>query len=59
METLMHMGKRWSMPTTGFYVIITGFNEPKPRQYMIYEVSGEALDELAEKNNFDLDYFRQ
>ena len=42
-----------------FYVIITGFNEPKPRQYMIYEVSGEALDELAEKNNFDLDYFRQ
>ena len=42
-----------------FYVVITGFNEPKPRQYMIYEVSGEALDELAEKNNFDLAYFRQ
>ena len=42
-----------------FYVIITGFNEPKPRQYMIYEISGEALDELAEQNNLDLDYFRQ
>ena len=42
-----------------FYVIITGFNEPKPRQYMIYEISGEALDELADQNNLDLDYFRQ
>ncbi len=42
-----------------FYVIVTGFNEPKPRQYMVYEISGEALDELAEQNNLDLDYFRQ
>lgn len=42
-----------------FYVIITGFNEPKPRQYIIDEISGNALAELAEQNNFDLDYFRQ
>ncbi|MCI9004834.1 MAG: hypothetical protein HFH39_06275 [Lachnospiraceae bacterium] len=42
-----------------FYVIITGFNEPKPRHYEIYEISGTALEELAEQNNFDLDYFRQ
>ncbi|MCI8496410.1 MAG: Ig-like domain-containing protein [Lachnospiraceae bacterium] len=42
-----------------FYVIITGFNEPKPRQYGIYEISGEALEALAEENNFDLDYFRR
>jgi len=39
-----------------FYVIVTGFNEPKPRPYGIYEVSCKAL---AEKNKFDLDYFRQ
>lgn len=42
-----------------FYVIITGFNEPKPRHYEIYEISGEALEELAEQNNLDLDYFCQ
>lgn len=42
-----------------FYVIITGFNEPKPRHYEMYEISGEALEELAEQNNLDLDYFRQ
>lgn len=42
-----------------FYVIITGFNEQKPRQYGIYEISGTALEELAQQNNFDLDYFRQ
>ena len=42
-----------------FYVIVTGFNEPKPRPYGIYEISGESLEELAEKNKFDLDYFRR
>lgn len=42
-----------------FYVITTGFNEPKPRHYEIYEISGAALEELAEQNNLDLDYFRQ
>lgn len=42
-----------------FYVIVTGFNEPKPRPYGIYEISGGALEELAEKNKFDLDYFRR
>lgn len=42
-----------------FYVIITGFNEPKPRPYMIYETDGDTLEALAEKNNFDLDFFRQ
>ncbi|MEH2943131.1 hypothetical protein VSQ32_09745 [Lachnospiraceae bacterium KK002] len=42
-----------------FYVIITGFNEPKPRQYMIYEISGESLEDLAKQNNFNLDYFHQ
>lgn len=42
-----------------FYVMITGFNEPKPRKYEIYEISGGALDNLAEQNNFDLEYFRK
>ncbi len=42
-----------------FYVIVTGFNEPKPRPYGIYETSGGALEDLAEKNKFDLDYFCQ
>ena len=42
-----------------FYVIVTGFNEPKPRPYGIYEISGGALEDLAEKNKFDLDYFRR
>lgn len=40
-----------------FYVIITGYNEPKPRKYTIYEISGKALEELTEENNIDLNYF--
>ena len=42
-----------------FYVIVTGFNEPKPRPYGIYEINGRALEDLADENNFNLDYFRQ
>lgn len=42
-----------------FYVIVTGFNEPKPRSYGLYEIKGRALEDLADENNFDLDYFRQ
>ena len=58
-RSLDEHGKTLVYADGSFYVVITGFNEPKPRQYMIYEVGGEALDELAEKNNFDLDYFRR
>ena len=42
-----------------FYVIVTGYNVPKPRPYAVYEISGGALEELADENNFDLDFFRQ
>lgn len=41
-----------------FYVVITGYNEPKPRKYVIYEISGEALEQLSEENNIDLNYFK-
>ena len=58
-RSLDEHGKTLVYADGSFYVVITGFNEPKPRQYMIYETSGKALEELAEKSNFDLDYFRQ
>ena len=40
-----------------FYLVITGYNEPKPRKYTMYEISGEALEKLAEDNLIDLNYF--
>ena len=40
-----------------FYMVITGYNEPKPRSYSMYEISGEALEKVAEENLIDLDYF--
>ncbi len=52
-------GKTLLYADGGFYVIVTGFNVPKPRPYGIYEISGGRLEELAEKNKFDLDYFRR
>ncbi len=41
-----------------FYMVITGYNEPRPRQYTIYEMSAEGLKKLAEDNNIDLSYFK-
>ena len=52
-------GKTLVYPDGKFYVIVTGFNEPKLRPYGIYEINGRALEDLADENNFDLDYFRQ
>lgn len=42
-----------------FYVIVTGYNEPKPRSYSMYEISGAGLEKLAEENLIDLNYFYQ
>ena len=42
-----------------FYLVITGYNELKPRRYIMYEISGEALAKLAEENLIDLNYFCQ
>lgn len=40
-----------------FYMVITGYNEPKPRQYLIYEMTAEGVEKVAEENNIDLAYF--
>jgi len=40
-----------------FYLVVTGYNEPKPRGYSMYEISGKGLEELAEENHIDLNYF--
>ena len=40
-----------------FYMVITGYNEPKPRSYSMYEISGEVLEKVAEENLINLDYF--
>lgn len=42
-----------------FYVIVTGYNEPKPRSYSMYEISGAGLEKLAEENLIDMNYFYQ
>jgi hypothetical protein len=39
------------------YVVVTGFNEPKPRKYMIMELSETSLQNVAEGSRIDLSYF--
>lgn len=38
------------------YMVITGFDEPKPREYMIYEISRETFDKLNGENKIDPEY---
>ena len=40
-----------------FYMVITGYDEPKPRKYTIYEMTPEGLEKLVKENNIDLSYF--
>ena len=39
------------------YLVITGFNEPKPRPYMITELTAESFADYAERNHIDPAYF--
>ena len=41
-----------------FYLVITGYNEPKPRKYTMYEISGETLENLAEDNLINLKFLK-
>ena len=40
-----------------FYMVITGYDEPKPRHYTIYEMTAEGVEKMADDNNIDLAYF--
>lgn len=40
-----------------FYMVVTGYNEPKPRKYTIYEMTTEGIEKLADDNHIDLTYF--
>jgi hypothetical protein len=39
------------------YIVVTGFNEPKPRKYMIMELTEKTLQNVAEGSRIDLSYF--
>lgn len=39
------------------YITVTGFNEPKPRRYMIMKLSDKALQNVAKCSRIDLTYF--
>ena len=39
------------------YITVTGFDEPKPRRYMIMQPSEENLQNIARQSRLDLSYF--
>lgn len=39
------------------YIVVTGFNEPKPRRYMIMNPTEENLQNIARLSRIDLSYF--
>ena len=39
------------------YLTVTGFNEPKPRRYMIMELTDQTLQNVAKESRIDLSYF--
>ena len=39
------------------YMVVTGYNEPRPRSYSMWKVSEEELETVVEDNRIDLKYF--
>lgn len=39
------------------YIVVTGFNEPRPRRYMLMELTDQALQNVAKGSRIDLSYF--
>ncbi len=39
------------------YMVVTGFGGPKPREYMIYEISREIVDKISKENGLHANYF--
>ena len=37
-------------------MVVTGFDEPEPREYMIYEISRETFDKINGENKIDPEY---
>lgn len=40
-----------------FYIVVTGYNEPKPRHYMIYEVYKDNIDKIINDNDIWTKHF--
>ena len=40
-----------------YYMVVTGYDEPKPRSYLIYEVDETQLEKIMEDNRiFPIDF---
>lgn len=40
-----------------FYMVVTGYDEPRPRSYSMWKVSEEELETVVKDNHIDLNYF--
>lgn len=40
-----------------FYMVVTGYDEPRPRSYSMWKVSEEELETVVWDNRIDLHYF--
>jgi hypothetical protein len=49
-ETVVRVGDK-------VYMVVTGFDGPKPREYMIYEISRETFDKISKENGLHANYF--
>ncbi|MBO5089206.1 MAG: hypothetical protein J6C01_11060 [Lachnospiraceae bacterium] len=57
-RNLDYHGKTLVVADGVVYMVVTGFDEPRPRGYLISEVSEEGLKKICEDNGFLIDYFQ-
>ncbi len=40
-----------------FYIAVTGYDEPRPRHYMVYETDKAAIGKIIENNSILIKHF--
>lgn len=55
---LNYHGETYVKADGKYYRVVTGFTGPKPRSYVIEEVTYEDINSIAADNYFDMNYFK-
>lgn len=40
-----------------FYIVVTGYDEPEPRHYMVYDMPEDKINKIMEENTIFKEYF--
>lgn len=56
-NNLNYHGETLVQADGNFYIVVTGYDEPKPRHYMVYDMPEDKINKIMEDNTIFKEYF--